>query len=67
MRIGCLRDRTATDQKLWTLENAILTPHIAAQDAENVQERMYDLLVENAERLSWGEGLVNLVDKAECH
>ena len=55
------------DHKLWTLENAILTPHVAAQDADNVSERMYDLLVENARRLADGVELVNVVDKKLWH
>jgi phosphoglycerate dehydrogenase-like enzyme len=55
------------DHRLWTLENAILTPHVAVQDADNVSERMYDLLVENAQRLARGDALVNVVDKSLWH
>ena len=49
---------------MWTLENAILTPHIAIQDADNVSDRMFDLLVANARRFAKGEGLENVVDKS---
>jgi len=52
------------DHKLWTLENAILTPHIAIQDADNVSDRMFDLLVANARRFAKGEDLENVVDKS---
>ena len=52
------------DHKLWTLENVILTPHVAVQEAANVSERMFDLLVENARRLLRGEDLKNVVDKS---
>ena len=52
------------DHKLWTLENAILTPHVAIQDADNVSERMFDLLVANARRFAKGEDLKNVVDKS---
>jgi phosphoglycerate dehydrogenase-like enzyme len=49
--------------KLWSLENAILTPHVAVQDAGNVDDRMFDLLVENARRFERDETLRNIVDK----
>lgn len=55
------------DHKLWTLEHAMLTPHVAAQDGENVEDRMYELLVENARRLARGDELVNVVDKSLWH
>lgn len=52
------------DHKLWTLENVILTPHVAVQEAANVSERMFDLLVENARRFLRDENLKNVVDKS---
>jgi phosphoglycerate dehydrogenase-like enzyme len=52
------------DHKLWTLENAILTPHVAVQVAGNVTDRMFDLLVENARRFAKGVELKNVVDKS---
>ena len=55
------------DHKLWTLRNAILTPHVAVQDFGSVEERMLDLLIENAHRFARGEDLLNVVDKAAWH
>ena len=52
-----------TDHKLWTLPNVLLTPHIAVKDADNVPERQYALLLENARRFAAGEPLRNVVDK----
>ena len=39
-----------TDHKLWRLPNVILTPHIAAQDAQNIPERQFEILLDNLER-----------------
>jgi phosphoglycerate dehydrogenase-like enzyme len=52
------------DHKLWTLPNVLLTPHIAVQDAENVPERQFQILLDNARRFAAGEPLRNVVDKA---
>lgn len=51
------------DHKLWTLKNAILTPHVAVRDAPNVDERRFELFVDNAKRFAAGEPLRNVVDK----
>jgi phosphoglycerate dehydrogenase-like enzyme len=51
------------DHKLWSLPNVLLTPHIAIRDAENISERQYELLVDNARRFAAGEPLRNVVDK----
>jgi phosphoglycerate dehydrogenase-like enzyme len=51
------------DHPLWTLPNVILTPHIAVQDAENVEERRFGVLLDNARRFAAGEQVVNVVDK----
>lgn len=53
-----------SDHKLWTLPNVILTPHIAVHDADNVAERRFQVLLDNARRFSAGEPLRNVVDKA---
>ena len=53
-----------SDHPLWTLENVLLTPHVAVADAEDVAERRYALLAENARRFLAGEPLRNVVDKA---
>jgi phosphoglycerate dehydrogenase-like enzyme len=52
------------DHRLWTLPNVLLTPHIAVKDAENLPERRYQVLLENARRFAAGESLRNVVDKA---
>ena len=52
------------DHRLWHLPNVLLTPHIAVRDAPNVQERRYQVLLDNARRFAAGEPLRNLVDKA---
>jgi phosphoglycerate dehydrogenase-like enzyme len=52
------------DHKLWGLPNVLLTPHVAVRDAENLLERRYQILLENARRFAAGEPLRNVVDKA---
>ena len=52
-----------SDHRLWTMENVILTPHIAVADAEDIGERTVELFLDNARRLSAGEPLRNVVDK----
>jgi phosphoglycerate dehydrogenase-like enzyme len=49
---------------LWTLPNVLLTPHIAVKDAENISERQFAILLDNARRFAAGEPLRNVVDKA---
>lgn len=48
---------------LWTLPNAILTPHVAAV-GPFADDRRYGVLRENAERFDQGQELINVVDKA---
>ncbi len=52
------------EHRLWTLPNVLLTPHIAVRDAENLPERRYQVLLENARRFAAGAPLRNVVDKA---
>lgn len=52
------------DHRLWTLPNVLLTPHVAVLDAENLPERRYQVLVDNARRFMANEPLRNMVDKA---
>jgi phosphoglycerate dehydrogenase-like enzyme len=52
------------DHRLWGLPNVLLTPHIAVKDAENLPERRYQVLLDNARRFAAGEPLRNVVDKA---
>ena len=55
------------DHRLWTLENVLLTPHVAVADAEDIAERRYALLADNARRFLAGESLRNVVDKARWY
>ena len=50
--------------KLWRLPNVLLTPHIAVKDAENIEERQFQILLDNLRRFSTGEPLRNVVNKA---
>ena len=52
---------------LWRTENVILTPHIAVADAENIPERRFELILENARRLVEGREFVNVVDKEKWY
>ena len=52
---------------LWQMENVLITPHIAVADAENIPERRYELMLENARRLIDGREFVNVVDKARWY
>lgn len=52
---------------LWKIENVILTPHIAVADAENIPERRFELILENARRLVDGRDFVNVVDKEKWY
>ncbi len=52
-----------SDHRLWRQPNVVLTPHIAVKDAENLPERRYQVILENARRLAAGEPLMNVVDK----
>ncbi len=53
-----------SDHKLWALPNVLLTPHIAAKDADNIPERQFQILLDNARRFAAEEPLRNVVDKA---
>ena len=54
----------SSDHRLWNLPNVLLTPHVAVKDAENVPERRFEILLENARRFAAGEPLRNVVNKA---
>jgi phosphoglycerate dehydrogenase-like enzyme len=53
-----------SDHQLWTLPNVILTPHIAAKDADNIPKRQFEILLDNMRRFAGGEALRNVVDKS---
>ena len=52
-----------SDHKLWTLPNVLITPHVAVREAENLPERRFQILLENARRFAAGQPLKNIVDK----
>ncbi|MFN0199453.1 MAG: D-2-hydroxyacid dehydrogenase [Planctomycetaceae bacterium] len=47
---------------LWTMENVIITPHVAAA-SPRIAERHFAVVKENIRRFAAGEPLTNLVDK----
>ena len=53
-----------SEHPLWSLPNVLLTPHVATLNAENIPERRFQILLENARRFSAGEPLKNIVNKA---
>ena len=53
-----------SEHPLWTLPNVLLTPHVATLDAENIPERRFRVMLENARRFAAGEPLKNIVDKS---
>ena len=52
------------EHPLWSMPNVLLTPHVATLNAENIPERRFQILLENARRFSAGEPLKNIVNKA---
>ena len=53
--------------KLWRLPNVIITPHVAIHEAENLLERWFALLLDNARRFATGKPLRNVVDKSKWY
>jgi phosphoglycerate dehydrogenase-like enzyme len=52
------------DSPLWGLENCLITPHSSGHSLEK-EQRVIEILRENARRLAAGEPLVNVVDKGK--
>ena len=52
------------DHPLWDAPNTILTPHTAAVGGANLEERRYEIVLENFRNFSDGQPLRNNVDKA---
>jgi phosphoglycerate dehydrogenase-like enzyme len=50
------------DSPLWTMENVIVTPHVAGF-SQQTRRRQFELLRENVRRFTAGEPLLNVVDK----
>lgn len=49
---------------LWTAPNVLLTPHVAGY-GPYLDDRRFDIILENARRFAAGEPLRNMVDKAQ--
>ena len=56
-----------SDHKLWGLPNVLITPHVAVRDAENIPERRFEIILDNARRFQAGEELTNVVDKTKWY
>ena len=56
-----------SDHKLWTLPNVLITPHVAVADAENIPNRRFQIILDNARRFLNDEPLTNVVDKARWY
>jgi phosphoglycerate dehydrogenase-like enzyme len=41
----------------------LITPHVAVKNAQNIPERRFQIVLENARRFLAGKPLVNIVDK----
>jgi phosphoglycerate dehydrogenase-like enzyme len=44
-----------------------MTPHVAVRDAGNINERRFEILINNARRFLAGEELTNVVDKSKWY
>ena len=54
--------------RLWQMENVLITPHIAiVAGVEDISERRFAIIVENARRLVDGREFINVVDKAKWY
>ena len=53
--------------RLWQMENVLITPHVAVADAEDIPDRRFAIILENARRLVDGREFINVVDKAKWY
>ena len=53
-----------SEHPLWSMQNVILTPHVAAEEGRHLGERRYQVIAENMRRFANDEPLLNVVDKA---
>jgi phosphoglycerate dehydrogenase-like enzyme len=53
--------------KLWRLTNVLLTPHVAVRDADNLPDRRFAIILDNARRFVAGDPLTNVVDKSKWY
>ena len=56
-----------SEHKLWGLPNVLMTPHVAVKDAENIPERRFQVLMDNARHFLNEEPLNNIVDKSKWY
>ena len=56
-----------SDHKLWGLPNVLMTPHVAVRDAENIPERRFQIILDNARRFLNDEPLNNIVEKEKWY
>ena len=56
-----------SEHKLWGLPNVLMTPHVALRDAENLPERRFQVILDNARRFLDNQPLNNVVDKARWY
>ena len=56
------REPLPLDSPLWTMENVVVTPHVAGFSPQT-RRRLYELMRENIRRFAAGEPLLNVVDK----
>ena len=49
------------------MPNVLITPHVAVKDAQNIDERRYQILIANARRFMAGAELSNVVDKGKWY
>jgi phosphoglycerate dehydrogenase-like enzyme len=54
------------DHPLWTMPGVVLTPHVAGY-GPYLDERRYDIILDNCRRFLAGQGLRNRVDKARWY
>ena len=66
---GACLDVTQTEplpesSPLWSLENVILTPHIAGRDYDKLcSDQLFDIFHQNLTRYLTGQPLINIVDR----
>lgn len=52
---------------LWSMENVLITPHIAVAEAADLDERRFAIVAENLQRFLDGREFLNVVDKAKWY
>jgi phosphoglycerate dehydrogenase-like enzyme len=52
---------------LWSMENVLITPHIAVAEAADLAERRFAIVAENIQRFLDGREFINVVDKAKWY